>query len=599
MKYKIKQEKGVTMIALVLVIIIIFILTGMLIYNAQDSIELKALTQLYNDIDTLRTKVSEYYNEYGKIPANIEYTDSTSLSKLSSVLSEKNDTGKFYVIDLQLMKGITLNYGKDYEKVKEDGAVGDYRDLYIINENSHNIFYIKGVNIEKEGHNKKYYTDYAEPDDTVIDLRYVDNVLIPDGYYYIGKIKDDSGNEYSVISDIQGEKIETSKENQYVWKKQLTEIKQIPSSVELEDNQNIYDFLLSTKAYKGYFLNSTTKKVRYSIINEEIWSEAYTKDCEYTDKNEDTITIPKGFRISLAPTMNVIDKGLVVKDSNDNEWVWIDVPKSIYTTATNSEDYENIKNDLLKYVGDYKTTITDAENYVDEWYALDGSNVITASTSGLTDTQKNLKTGCGLTYDEYNNLYNKMLSSVYKNKGFWISRYEIGGINNIPCSKKAPIYQDITVSEAQQIVNNLISSENKDGGLLFGIQWDLVCKFIENNATNPSINTENVRQAILEDSTDWGNYYNSEIYITDDFIKKKGYTMLLGSGQSDHNRILNTYELAGNAYEITLEYNKKQKLYIVRGGAAGSLEDESKIYNRKEVNIGKANGTIGFRASMY
>ena len=155
----IKKEKGVTMVALVITVIILLILTSMLVYNATDSVHIKALTNLYNDVELLREKVSEYYNEYGKIPAKVKYTNK---DELSSVLSSKNDTGDFYVIDLEAMKGITLNYGKDYEKIKNDEQNADtYTDVYIINENSQNIFYVQGIKITQNNTTKTYYTDYT------------------------------------------------------------------------------------------------------------------------------------------------------------------------------------------------------------------------------------------------------------------------------------------------------------------------------------------------------------------------------------------------------------------------------------------------------
>ena len=70
-KNKIKQEKGITLSILVITVIVMLIITGTLVYNAQDTAQLKKLTNLYNDIELLEEKVSEYYNEYGKIPAKI------------------------------------------------------------------------------------------------------------------------------------------------------------------------------------------------------------------------------------------------------------------------------------------------------------------------------------------------------------------------------------------------------------------------------------------------------------------------------------------------------------------------------------------------
>lgn len=185
MKLKIRQSKGVSMISLVITVIILIILTNVIVYYTTDNIQIKKLTNLYNDIETLRNKTSEYYNEYGKLPVKIKYTN---ISNLSSVLSKKNDTGDFYVIDLEAMNGITLNYGKDYEKVKtNEGNVDNYSNIYIINENSHNVFYVEGVSIKEDNITKTYYTDYINPDETTVDLKYVDGILIPEGYYYIGK----------------------------------------------------------------------------------------------------------------------------------------------------------------------------------------------------------------------------------------------------------------------------------------------------------------------------------------------------------------------------------------------------------------------------
>lgn len=355
MKNKLRQEKGITMMALVVTIIILLILTSVLVFNTQDSVYIKRLNNLYSDIELLRSKTDEYYNEYGQIPAKIKYTN---IGTLKNVLSTKNDTGDFYVIDLEAMEGITLNYGKDYENVKnlpknEETNANNYTDLYIINENSHNIFFVRGIEVKEKDAVKTYYTDYTEPDETTVDLRYVEGILIPDGYYYIGKTKDNSGNETIVISNNKEENINLNLTNQFIWTKQISQITEVPSSVSLENNQEDYQFIASVNNFKGYFKN-TKGQVRYVVVNEEQWSEAYTKDTEYKDKNGDTVTIPEGFKISMADTMNTVKKGLVVKDENDNEWVWIEVPEDVFTTANNDTDYEKIKNDLVTYAQDYR-----------------------------------------------------------------------------------------------------------------------------------------------------------------------------------------------------------------------------------------------------
>lgn len=592
MRYKIRQEKGITMVALVVTIITLLILTSILIYNAKDSIEIKKLTNLYNDIDLLREKVSAYYNEYGKIPAKIKYE---SLGELASVFSTKNDTGDFYVIDLEAMQGISLNYGKDYEKAKADeNNVSNYKDIYIINQNSHNIFYVQGVNIKQNNTTKTYYTDYVEPDETTVDLRYIDGILIPDGYYYIGKYTDNSGNESIVISNIEGETVDTSKTNQYMWTKQIATLEDIPSSITLEENQEKYGFLNSVNINKGYFNNSVTGKVQYTIIDEEKWSEAYTEEKTYTDKNGDKVIIPKGFKVSMATTMNTVENGFVAKDSNDNEWVWITVPNTAFITATNNTDYENIEADLIEYAKDYRE-----DGYSDDWYD-----------------------GCGLTEEEYKATYQKMLSSIYTNSGFWIGRYEVGTevarttetttLSTALIQKNIYPYNYVTCSQAQSLAKNIGTYENGTTSLLFGIQWDLVCKTLEKN-------TNLTKADITEDSSSWGNNNNSEFEINntnakynqinlgqytgwkniaETIAKAQEMEMLLTSGASERNRKMNIYDFSGNQYEWTLEKSKNNDA-TYRGGYFHKDIDSGPVVYRSQHGITEKYGASGFRIALY
>ena len=129
---------------------------------------------------------------------------------------------------------------------------------------------------------KTYFTDYIEPDQTAINLRYVNGIIIPSGYYYIGKTSDN--NENIVISEKQDDTVDISNENQYVWTKQSSKIESTPEDIKLKSNQEEYQFVASVNTYKGYFKNKNGN-VQYVVIDEGKWSEAYTKQMEYEDKN--------------------------------------------------------------------------------------------------------------------------------------------------------------------------------------------------------------------------------------------------------------------------------------------------------------------------
>ena len=210
MKKFFRNQKGINLISLTITVLVILILTNIVIYNVRGNLKTQNIKSLQADISNLREKISTYYGQYGEIPANKEYTNTGKID----VISPAVDTGKFYVIDLSALDNLTLNYGMDYEKVKS-GEVTDVdtlSDLYIINEDSHNIFYVEGVTLD----NQTFYTDYttSDVDTEAVELKYVDNVKIPDGFYYVGGTKETG----LVISDVKGDDLDNSKKgNQFVW----------------------------------------------------------------------------------------------------------------------------------------------------------------------------------------------------------------------------------------------------------------------------------------------------------------------------------------------------------------------------------------------
>ena len=115
-----KGNKGINLISLTIAVTVILILTGTIIVSSISSLKSNKLRNMQADIDNLRDKVSNYYSQYGEIPAdkNIEYTN---IGHINSI-SEAVDTGAFYVIDLAAMENVTLNYGKDYEKIRNGEA---------------------------------------------------------------------------------------------------------------------------------------------------------------------------------------------------------------------------------------------------------------------------------------------------------------------------------------------------------------------------------------------------------------------------------------------------------------------------------------------
>ena len=165
---------------------------------------------------------------------------------------------------------------------------------------------------------------------------------------------------------------------------------------------------------------------------------------------------------------------------------------------------------------------------------------------------------------------------------------------------------------------------------MFGVQWDLVLKFIE---TKKIATDAKIVSKLNSDSTTIGNYYNSTFTINrgkyvvysnhslsdtwnaytmpaenyvDANAKKiaqssNGNGILLTTGAVDQNCLMNIYDIAGNVSEWTLEYTSNSDGPCAdRGGSyyyAGS--DGSASYRGNFGTIGSYGYGVGFRLSIY
>ena len=327
-----------------------------------------------------------------------------------------------------------------------------------------------------------------------------------------------------------------------------------------------------------------------------------------------------------------IDTGLVIQDAKGNEYVWVVVPRTTAVYATTGlgkttftdADYINIETDLKNYTSIYRN----GTNCSDTWYADDKNE------GWLSET-------------EYKALKNKMLKSVYENGGFYVGRYEAGikenrtgepGTNSdgkytiegmpAPLSKAdAYPYTWVTRTQAQNLAQN-VNSGTKASSLMFGIQWDLVLAFMSKDKAKIT-STE----ILTKDSTTIGNYMNSAFQlsqtgkyaiclnyvanskwntsttVTANFVdasRKKivqsleGNGILVTTGTSEQNKVMNMYDIAGNVVEWTLENSSPTYAPCVyRGGGydnIGSSRSSSSYYDRYTDHT---NDGIGFRVSLF
>lgn len=140
----IKEEKGITLIALVITIAVILIIASITVPMSLERFEVNNVNKMISDLEVLKEEVSNYYIQHGKLPILEANKYNKSQLKFET---DAGDNNNYYIIDLTAIGNISLNYGrKGYENPGDD-------DVYIINEATRTIYYVKGIELDGE----KYY----------------------------------------------------------------------------------------------------------------------------------------------------------------------------------------------------------------------------------------------------------------------------------------------------------------------------------------------------------------------------------------------------------------------------------------------------------
>ena len=213
-----------------------------------------------------------------------------------------------------------------------------------------------------------------------------------------------------------------------------------------------------------------------------------------------------------------------------------------------------------------------------------------------------------------------MLKSVYQNGGFYVGKYETGTEEKQTTGSavkyketQEPVikqnvypYTRVSRSQSQTLASNMEAGEYTSS-LMFGVQWDLIMKYLETKGTT---------QADLKrNSTNLGNYFDSLWNITNANSKyKKGSSwtsgaygakvsnrdILLSTGASDTFSKQGIYDLAGNVLEWTLEYaNSSRYSCANRGGNYINFGDNIPAAHRGAGTTTDCDDYVGFRLSLF
>ena len=298
----------------------------------------------------------------------------------------------------------------------------------------------------------------------------------------------------------------------------------------------------------------------------------------------DTVPIPDGFYYAGGSK----DTGLVISDDPDDEIAW--------NAATSTQPVsKELGGNQFVWVPVEKP---DLFQRYDGYWNIGSGTVLQGMIDDCSEPASNA-TGWETTE------YNLMRTSVINNKGFYVARYEASegtgeSAGKVQSKAGATPWVDIqwgtsmteigttgAVYQAQNMYND--DEHEVTSTLIYGVQWDAIMNFIDSNYSKE----DGTCNSFVSDSAGKGNYNEDE-------NTNSWKDNLTSCGSSDDYRVKNIYDLAGNAFEWTMEaYSTDSR--VVRGGIFDDSGSDYPASCRYPYRIPDRDGLnlVGFRVALY
>ena len=333
---------------------------------------------------------------------------------------------------------------------------------------------------------------------------------------------------------------------------------------EQEDLSNLSDMIDEATAEPTPKVNVNTKAGDNSTINGKKGNANNpTIPAGYIPINTETSNWGNG---KDAPSQDSVKHGLVIKDEQNNEWVWVPVPDvTVMCDTLNNTEYTlcgttgetAVKTKLYSKSGiiSGKTRTTPGTSTSgsyrepdlvvgDDGIGYDAKDTYYKTILGDTGTKEQL---AQLFADEYK----AMIESVSKYGGFYIGRYELSGTVTEPTEKTG---KTLTKTDWYNLYNacrssKLQASDKVKTQMIWGCQWDVTMNWLISSGAKTS-------DEVNKDSSTWGNYsnYNTANNYTEGTTGyEKNAGSLQNTGSSENWKANNIYDLAGNVWEWTQE----------------------------------------------
>ena len=319
------------------------------------------------------------------------------------------------------------------------------------------------------------------------------------------------------------------------------------------------------------------------VINENMPESNIVQDAnddentaEDATANDDTTTD------TTTPTQEEINIFNLQKTRNQYVWVPVDDPSRIYGVDSKGKIWGKLYS--------FSSTGRTANNWTEtngimsitsQTYYRD-PNVLQSTTFDRDGYSYMHSSGLGETrYEmlaqELEQNYYEIIESIKKYGGFYIGRYETGGLNGTAVVRK----MDTNIADQNWYTMYkkclTLKGTNTDvkTSMIFGNLWDETLEWLVKSGATISDGTTLTYQ-LMKNSTKWGNCYSAPFnYIAANAetplmteTKAQSTSTRIPAGSAEYTKANNVYDMAGNVSDWTTEaYSTSDRVY--RGGFYG------------------------------
>ena len=171
--------------------------------------------------------------------------------------------------------------------------------------------------------------------------------------------------------------------------------------------------------------------------------------------------------------------------------------------------------------------------------------------------------------------YYEIIESIKKYGGFYIGRYETGGLNGTAVVRKMDtnIANQNWYTMYKKCLTLKGTNTDVKTSMIFGNLWDEALEWLVKSGATISDGTTLTYELIANNSTTWGNYRNATFnYIAANAetplmteTKAQNRDTRIPAGSAEYTKANNVYDMAGNVQDWTTEaYYTYSRVY--RGG---------------------------------